>query len=104
VVVGHWKDGRIGIVRGIREGVSPYGQVVFARKGIVSAPPPETSGTAVKRSSYYGLISQVIEFFRTGKSPVPIDETIEIMAFMEAADVSKARGGAPVAIAEVMGR
>jgi hypothetical protein len=48
-------------------------------------------------------VSEIIRFFRTGKSPVPIEETIEIMAFMEAADVSKARNGAPVAIAEVMG-
>jgi len=33
---------------------------------------------------------------------VPIDETLEIMAFMEAADLSKARGGAPVAISELL--
>jgi predicted dehydrogenase len=101
VVVGHWKDGRIGVVRGIRNGASPYGQVVFGPKAVVSGPAP-ASGSDVKRSSYYGLIAQVIEFFRTGKPPVPIEETIEIMAFMEAADVSKTRGGAPVPIADVM--
>jgi hypothetical protein len=47
-------------------------------------------------------VSAVIEFFRTGTSPVPVEETLEIMAFMEAADVSKARNGAPVAIADVL--
>jgi predicted dehydrogenase len=98
VVVGHWKDGRVGVVRGTRDSASTYGQVVFGPKAIVSAPPaaPET-----KRSSYYGLITAVIEFFKTGTSPVPIDETLEIMAFMQAADVSKSRGGAAVALAEV---
>ena len=34
--------------------------------------------------------------------PCPIEGMIEIIAFMEAADVSKARNGTPVAIAEVM--
>lgn len=95
-----WKDGRIGVVRGIRDGASPYGQAVFGPKGVVTAPPEPGTGTA-KRSSYYGLISAVVEFFRTGKSPVPLDETVEIMAFMEAADVSKARNGAPVSLSEL---
>lgn len=102
LVSGQWKNGRIGVVRGIRDGASLYGQVVFGPKAVVSAPPANASGTAAKRSSYYGLVSAAIEFFRTGRSPVPIDETVEIMAFMEAADLSKARNGAPVAIAEVM--
>jgi hypothetical protein len=62
--------------------------------------PPDPA--APKRSSYYGLVSAVIEFFRTGVAPVSIDETVEIMAFMEAADVSKSRNGAPVPISEVL--
>jgi predicted dehydrogenase len=116
-VVGHWKDGRIGIVRGTRDSAQTYGQVVFGPKAIVSTPEPSASpsnagatatsttasnGAPPKRSSYYGLLVAIVEFFRTGKSPVPIDETLEIMAFMEAADLSKTRKGAPVAIAEVM--
>lgn len=102
VVTGQWKDGRIGIVRGIRDGASPYGQVVFGRKAVVSAPPPAAAGTGTKRSSYYGLVSAAVEFFRTGKSPVPIEETLEIMAFMEAADLSKTRNGAPVRLEELL--
>jgi hypothetical protein len=34
-------------------------------------------------------------------SPVPIEETLEIFTFMEAADESKRRGGVPVSLAEV---
>jgi GFO/IDH/MocA oxidoreductase family protein len=97
-----WKDGRIGVVRGTRDSAQTYGQVVFGPKTVVSAAPPDASGAAAKRSSYYGLVSAAIEFFRTGKAPVPIDETVEIMAFMEAADLSKARNGAPVDIADVL--
>jgi predicted dehydrogenase len=114
-VVGHWKDGRIGIVRGSRDSASTYGQIVFGPKAIVTQPDPanasspSTAGAAatnagapVKRSSYYGLLVEIVTFFRTGKSPVPIEDTLEIMAFMEAADLSKTRNGAPVAIADVM--
>ena len=104
-----WKDGRIGTVRGIRDGASAYGQVVFGPKAVVTAPPgaspastPTTNGNTSKRSSYYGLVSAMVEFFRTGKSPVPLQETLEIMAFMEAADLSKARNGAAVPISEVL--
>ena len=102
VIVGQWKDGRIGIVRGIRDGASSYGQVLFGRKAVLTGPTPESSGMGVKRSSYYGLVSTVVEFFKTGKPPVPLDETIEIMAFMEAADASKARNGAPVELSELL--
>jgi predicted dehydrogenase len=97
-----WQDGRIGVVRGNRDTASTYGQVVFGPKAIVSVPTADKTTPVAKRSSYHGLISAVIDFFRTGRSPVPLDETVEIMAFMEAADVSKNRNGAPVAIAEVL--
>jgi predicted dehydrogenase len=100
VVTCQWRDGRTGIVRTIREGTASYGQVVFGSKGIVSTLPPDPA--APKRSSYHGLISAVIEFFRTGTSPVPIEETLEIMAFMEAADLSKSRNGAPVSLSELL--
>jgi hypothetical protein len=43
-----------------------------------------------------------MKFFQTGIAPVPLETTIELLAFMEAADESKRRGGTPVTIAEVM--
>jgi hypothetical protein len=98
VVTGYWKNGRIGVVRGNRDTASTYGQVVFGRKDVVSQ--PAESSTA-KRSGYYGLVSAIVDFFKTGRSPVPIEETVEIMTFMEAADVSKSRGGAPVPLSEL---
>jgi hypothetical protein len=99
VVTGYWKDGRLGVMRGNRNTASTFGQVVFGPKDIVSQPaqPP-----ARKRPGYYGLVSAIVNFFKTGVSPVPIEDTVEIMAFMEAADVSKARGGSPVLLSEVM--
>jgi hypothetical protein len=38
----------------------------------------------------------MVEFFRTGRPPVPNEETLEIFAFMDAAQRSKGQGGTPV--------
>jgi len=46
----------------------------------------------------------VVKFFQSGVAPVPPEETIELFAFMEAADESKGRGGAEVKIADVLKR
>ena len=39
-----------------------------------------------------------MKFFQTSVAPVQPEETLEILAFMEAADESKRQGGAPVKI------
>jgi hypothetical protein len=51
-----------------------------------------------KSSGYAPLLDEIVKFFKTGKPPVPEEETIEIFAFMSAADESKAQGGAPVSL------
>jgi hypothetical protein len=57
-----------------------------------------------KYEGYDVLLFAIIDFFRTGKVPVTAEETVELYAFMEAADESKRRGGAEVTIAEVMAK
>jgi hypothetical protein len=53
-------------------------------------------------SGYDPLVKAIALFFATGRPPVLQDETIEIYAFMSAADRSKAQGGKPVLIADVL--
>jgi predicted dehydrogenase len=93
VVTGVWSDGRVGTVRGTRNAKDEYALLVFGAKG---------TAEHRERSSYPAMLVEVLKFFRTGISPVDPLETIEILAFMEASDESKRRGGAPVALAEVM--
>jgi predicted dehydrogenase len=95
LVTGTWKGGRIGTFRGIRRGKSGYGATVFGAKGI--APADGTGG-------YAPLVQEICKFFRTGRPPVSAEETIEMFAFMEAADESKRQGGAPVALETVLRR
>jgi predicted dehydrogenase len=92
IVVGVWKDGRVGTFRGIRQGKLDYGATVYGTKGVIQAPGFE---------GYKPLIEQVATFFRTGKSPVATAETLELMTFMEAADESKRRDGKPVLLSDV---
>ena len=51
---------------------------------------------------YEPLVVEIGKFFETGKPPVTAEETIEMFAFMEAADESKRQGGKPVTLASVM--
>ena len=87
VVVGVWADGRIGTFRGHRTGPADYGATVFGTKRIVSAG---------RFEGYQPLLMEIATFFRTGQPPVTAAETLEIIAFMEAAEESAARGGAAV--------
>lgn len=93
VVTGVWEGGRVGTYRGLRSGAQGYGALVFGEKKI--AP----SGTY---EGYQPLVVEIARFFKTGKPPVSPEETIQIVAFMEAADESKRQGGAPVTIEQVM--
>ena len=45
---------------------------------------------------YAGLLQEVVKFFTTRVPPVSNEETIEIFAFMDAAQRSKAAGGQPM--------
>ena len=51
---------------------------------------------------YVPLAREILKFFQTGVSPVPPQETVEIFAFMEAADASKREDGRPVAISNLL--
>ena len=90
VIVGHWKDGRLGVVRTIRDGKRSYGVTAFGEKEVKVS---TNSGAA-----YSGLLGDVVKFFKTGIPPVDNAETIEIFAFLEAARVSREEGGSRVSL------
>jgi hypothetical protein len=89
LVVGTWNDNRIGTFRGMRTGKLDYGGTVYGENGITLLGPYD---------GYNPLLTQIIRFFETGKPPVSEAETLEIFAFMEAADESKRLGGAAVSL------
>lgn len=84
IVVGQWNDGRIGTFRGTRVGKHDYGGVAFGTDGNLVLGPYE---------DYDDLGKKIAEFFKSRKSPIDETETLEIYAFMEAADEAKRNGG-----------
>ena len=94
LVVAEWGDGRVGTVRGTRQGAHDYGATVFAN---------EVHHATYSREIpiYAQLLRQVVPFFQGEPAPVPLDETLEIMAFMEAALVSSREDGRRVALSEL---
>lgn len=104
VVVGTWADGRVGVVRGLRAGKSSgYGHTVFGANAVVSMTSDSLlPGNAKPRAGYYGLLTRIIRFFETGVAPVAPEETLETLAFMEAADLSQQRNGATVKLSDVL--
>ncbi len=95
VVTGSWKGGHAGTYRGLRKYSHEFGAQVFTAKGITPV---------AKGEKYDDLCREIGRFFKTKTPPVNMDETLEIFAFMEAADESKNQGGKPVALKEVMTR
>jgi hypothetical protein len=66
--------------------------VVTGSKGTTSTGAP---------GDYDGLIVEIAQFFHTGKPPVDLADTLEIIQFMTAAQISKEKGGVEVRLQDV---
>jgi len=95
IVVGTWENDRLGTYRGIRKGKATHSGIAFGTTDILPAGDFNDVG-------HRPLVVEMLKFFRTGISPVSMAETLEIYAFMEAADESKRLGGAPVTLESVL--
>jgi len=89
---GKWSDGRIGVFRGVKKGKYQPIAKVWGATG-------QTESTG--GFNYNGLCKEIARFFQTGKAPIDPLETLEIIEFMLAAELSKDRGGVEVTLDEV---
>ena len=94
VVVGRWKDGRIGTTRALRP-YSNYGAVTF-RKPEGKSRNVTAQVFDLSHSGYSELLQEIVKFMETKHPPVANDETLEIFAFLDAAQRSKESGGKPM--------
>jgi len=67
----------------------------FGERGIASAG---------KFEGYEPLLMEIAKFFKTGKVPITVDQTLEIYAFMEAADESLRHDGPPVSMESTLAK
>jgi len=96
-VIGTWSGGRTGIYREEKQKNYSANYHGFAKGEKGEAKIGSFDG-------YAPLDEAIMKFFETGKAPVPPEETIEIMAFMQAAQASKDADGAVIKISDVMSR
>lgn len=92
VAVGTWRDGRLGVIRGNRAGNSGFGGVIHREKA------SQWVEVATGRRPDAGLTLAIMEFFRGGPAPIALDETVELIRFLEAANESRDQGGRDVAL------
>ncbi|MER3405051.1 MAG: oxidoreductase [Chloroflexota bacterium] len=92
LAVGCWQDGRVGTVRGTRQGAAAYGFVAFCEKKVVNS-------AIDVRSIYRELLKRIVAMFQSGKAPLSLQELLEPVAFQEAANASAERGGEEVRLA-----
>ncbi|MEO9893362.1 Gfo/Idh/MocA family oxidoreductase [Aurantibacter sp.] len=84
IVYGTWHDGRVGVYRGRPHYEISFGGIAFGEKGNLTMGPHD---------GYKTIITEIVKFFKSHESPVLPKETLEIYAFMEAADESKSKNG-----------
>lgn len=90
VVVGTWNGGRIGTFRGLRTPKTGYGGHVYGDKAIMPLD---------NKYNYDDMLLRIVNFFETGIPPVPEQETIEIAAFIDAAQKSRKKKGKAISLA-----
>ena len=73
MVIGDWGDGKIGTYCGLKNGMQEYGGQAFGDAG--------------------PLVDEILHYFDTGEVPVEPSETIELFAFMDAAQKSEEEQG-----------
>lgn len=92
VVTGRWSDGRLGTVH-LQRPYGKYGGVVFLKGQKLDARPDI-------QFSYPPLIAKIVSFMQTRIPPVHNEVTLEMFAFMDAAQRSVAQGGKAVRLAD----
>ena len=93
-----YPNGRMGQLHLLRDGWTYSGYILPEK-------PKDRKNPVVVSDGYAGyepLLREIVTFFRTGVVPFPPEETLEIFALMEAAEMSAKRGGAPVTLAEAL--
>lgn len=91
LVTGVWQDGRVGTYRGLPQPSARFGATAFRNSGSRSV-----ALSTDYSEPYRALCREIVRFAETGAAPVPFDTTMEIYAFMDAADRSLSAGGTAV--------
>ncbi len=91
VVAAIWNDGKVATLCGLRNDRRDYGFTLFGTKGNEVRALPD-------RYFYTELLVEIVRFFQGKQAPIDPRESLEIVAFIEAANCSAEQAGAVIAI------
>lgn len=94
VVTGQWPDGRIGTVRGNRQGSTAYGYVAFCDQGVM----PQLVST---QNSYRNLLRAFIGSLDTRKPAVPLSASVDVVRFILGSIRSEQSAGCEVRLDDI---
>lgn len=89
LITGTWHDGRIGTVRGNREGNYIFGALIHRTSGS-----DYVDAASSGKPFYADLLEQVIPMFISREPSLPFEQSIEVIRFLEAAEESRTIGSA----------
>lgn len=83
ILVGKWRDGRLGTVRGNRAGNGHFGATIHReeKSDVVDI-------SSQSKPYYASLMERVMNMFQTMEPDLTIEETLEVIRFIEAANES----------------
>jgi len=81
LIIGRWRDGRLGTIRGNRVGNNTFGGTIHFEKASVSF-----DSTQSETPFYASLLRAVVRFLQDGKPPVAMSESVRIVEFIETAN------------------
>ncbi len=87
IISGVWKDGRSGMLKGSRSGELPFVASVHGEQNSAFI-----TVNSADKPFYASLLEQVMSLFQTGVPAVPMDVTLQVIRFIEAANESKKTG------------
>ncbi len=96
VVTGLWEGGRLGTLYALHTlpmGSTDYKLIRFGQEKITEQ---------ASQGDYTPLLREIIKFFQTRQPPLTARQTLEIYAFMEAAQESKRQQGRPIILRDVL--
>jgi hypothetical protein len=93
IVTGLWTGHRTGTLHAIHDGAKAYKLIRFGDTQVFEQK---------SEGDYTPMLREIVKFFQTKQPPVSAKQTLEIYAFMEAAEESKRRDGKSISLREVM--
>lgn len=96
VVTGLWEGGRLGTLYALHTlpmGSTNYKLIRFGQEKITEQ---------ASQGDYTPMLREIIKFFQTKQPPVSAQQTLEIYAFMEAAQESKRQNGKVVSLRDML--